>query len=101
MLFLNRKKWSKQMLQSLLWKTTVNSVMYCYYCWGSAALLVLSLKIKTSGLFVCLFIPFVCFCTWFGFFFLIIFRCSGDCEKNLKVDVLGKAEYVCLSVTCK
>lgn len=37
----------------------------------------------------------------FVFFFLIIFRCRGDCEKNLKADVLGKAEYVCLSVTCK
>lgn len=76
MLFLNRKMWSKQMLQSLLWKTTVNSVVYCYYCLGSAALLVLSLKIKTSVLWLFFVVGlFRLFVYSFSLFLHVVFVC--------------------------
>lgn len=56
----------------------MNSVVYCYYCLGSAALLVLSLKIKTSVLrlfFVVVVGLFHLFVYSFSLFLHVVFVC--------------------------
>lgn len=54
------------MWQTLFWKTAVGTIVCWNYCLGSAALLVLSLKIETG----------------------IFQKHRGDCQKNVKMCIL-------------